>query len=51
MGCWAWDLVYGVGAGNLLGGFDEAKQQRMQEIIQQVLGEFSKQFPLKYKVR
>jgi hypothetical protein len=37
--------------GNLLGGFDEAKQQRMQEIIQQVLGEFSKQFPLKYKVR
>jgi hypothetical protein len=35
--------------GNLLGGFDEAKQQRMQEIIQQVLGEFSKQFPLKYK--
>lgn len=35
--------------GNLLGGFDEEKQQRMQEIIQQVLGEFSKQFPLKYK--
>ena len=28
---------------------DEAKQARMSEIISEVVGEFGKQFPLKYK--
>jgi hypothetical protein len=36
--------------GSLTGGFDEEKQARMNEIIQEVLGTFTKEFPIQFNI-